>query len=284
MKILAFDIGGTGVQYCLFESKNKEYSKIKTFTTRDITKKILMIRLSEIINKIKPDIISVSSPGAIINNEYVSGLTGIKGYSNFNFVAELKNLLENKEVKIRVLNDANAALMSEINESNSHLDIALISIGTGIGGAIAFKGRIRNGKRGMAGEFGYQIVDDEKNVSLASSSRSIETAFQKEFNESKTAKEIETLYMKDPRCKKVFDASIKQNAINIFNLYYILDIDLFIISGGISHSKLFINKIKASVKTLVKTRGAGEPINIKIATHQNNSGVVGAINFILKEI
>ncbi|WP_420330818.1 ROK family protein [Mycoplasma todarodis] len=281
MKILSLDIGGTGVQYCLYDANTKEFGEIQSISTRNINKDELMIKIAKIADKLKPNIISASSPGAIINNEYVSGLTGIKDYSNFNFANELRSLVANKDITIKLLNDANAALMSEIDETNSHLDMALISIGTGIGGAISLAGKIRTGNKGMAGEFGYQIVDDKRNVSLASSSRSIETAFKNKFNESRTAKDILELYNADKRCKEVIDLAVKQNAINIFNLYYTLDIDIFIISGGISRSKFFISEIKRVTQELVDTRGAQEPIKIKPAKHTNMSGLIGAVNFAL---
>ena len=282
MKILSLDIGGTGVQYCLYNTNTKEFGEIQSINTRDINKDELMIEIAKVVDQLEPNVISASSPGAIINDKYVSGLTGIKDYSNFNFANELKALIKNKNVTVKLLNDANAALMSEIDETNSHLDMALISIGTGIGGAISFAGKIRTGHKGMAGEFGYQIVDDKRNVSLASSSRSIETAFKNKFDESRTAKDILESYDTDDRCKEVIDLAVKQNAINIFNLYYTLDIDIFIISGGISRSKFFISEIERVVQELVATRGAQEPIKIKPAKHTNMSGLIGAINFALQ--
>ncbi len=281
MKILSLDIGGTGVQYTSYDTNTREYSEIKSINTRDIDKDKLMIKIAQVVNSSNPDIVSASSPGAIINNEFVSGMTGIKGYSDFNFVKELKSLIKYKDVKVKILNDANAALMSELDDTNTHLDIALISIGTGIGGALAFGGKLRTGKRGMTGEFGYQIVDDSKNVSLASSSRSIETAFKQNFNIQKTAKEILEAYDTDQKCKETIDNAIKQNAINIFNLYYVLDIDLFIISGGISRSKFFIDQLSKETNDLIKRRGAGDPIEIKAAKHMNKSGLIGATKFAL---
>ncbi len=281
MIILGIDIGGTSVKYGLYNKEENKYGDIKSFTTRDIEKDDLILELGKVINKINPDIISISSPGAIIADEYVSGLTGIKNYSNFNLKEELLSNLQNKKVKILLLNDANAALMSEMNKEKEKMDIALISIGTGIGGAIALKGKLRTGNRGLAGEFGYGIVNKEKNVSLASSSRSIETNYKNKFNIDKTTKEIIEEYNKDKKCKEIIDHAVEQNAINIFNLFYILDIDLFIISGGITNQKIFTDKISKRANELSKQRGSGANIKIERAKHLSEAGLRGAINFAL---
>ncbi len=284
MNILGIDIGGTSVKYCLLNKETKKYQDVESFSTRGIKKNELMTKIANIVNEINPDVVSVSSPGAIIKKEIVSGLTGITNYSNFNFKEELLEKVNNKDLKVFLLNDANAALMSEMNEELDKLDVVLISIGTGIGGAISLKGELRAGNRGLGGEFGYGIVDEEKNVSLASSSRSIETNYKNSFGSEKTGIEILNNYKKDLKCKKVVDEAIEKNAINIFNIFYAFDIDLFIISGGITNSNFFIKKVIERTNQLSNERGAGIEIKIKIAEHKSESGIIGAINYALKNI
>ncbi|TCG11302.1 ROK family protein [Mycoplasma todarodis] len=278
MKILALDIGGTGMQFRIFESNDiNGASAVESISTRDIHKDDLLKVIADLVNKHEPKILAVSSPGGIINKTYVSGISGVKGYGNFDFKEELMPHIKNKELIISLLNDANAALLSEINESNKNLDIVLISIGTGIGGAIAFNGKIRPGNRGFTGEFGYQIVDEKEQVSAASSSRAIETKFKNLFNEAKTAKEIMDSYDTDERSKKIIDIIVHQNAINIFNIYYGLDIDLFILSGGITNSKEFVKMINDEVEHLTKTRGAGNHIEIQVAKEKGSASLKGAM-------
>ncbi|TCG10268.1 ROK family protein, partial [Mycoplasma marinum] len=163
MQILVLDIGGTTLKYLIHDTYKDESSEIESFSTREIEKEELLLKISQIINKNKINIVSASSPGAIINKTYVSGLTGIKGYSNFDFKEELLKKVENKNLDVFLINDANAALMSQVSNQNKHLDLALVSIGTGIGGSLFIDGKIREGKHGLAGEFGYQFFDDNDN-------------------------------------------------------------------------------------------------------------------------
>jgi len=62
---------------------------------------------------------------------------------------------------VYVENDANAALLAEraFGAARGCLDVALLTLGTGIGGAVALGGRLHRGATGSAGELGHVVVD-----------------------------------------------------------------------------------------------------------------------------
>lgn len=58
-------------------------------------------------------------------------------------------------------NDANCAAHAEIAHGEAGGDALVITLGTGIGGAVVIGGRVHRGRNGMAGEFGHmQVVPD----------------------------------------------------------------------------------------------------------------------------
>ena len=60
-------------------------------------------------------------------------------------------------------NDANCAAHAErtAGEARGARDVVLVTLGTGIGGAVLLDGRLHRGRNGMAGEFGHmQVVPD----------------------------------------------------------------------------------------------------------------------------
>ncbi|WP_134772904.1 ROK family glucokinase [Ornithinimicrobium flavum] len=67
-------------------------------------------------------------------------------------------LAERLDVPVLVDNDANAAGWAEhrfgAGQGETHL--AVVTLGTGIGGAVITHGRLQRGRRGLAGEFGHQ--------------------------------------------------------------------------------------------------------------------------------
>lgn len=58
-------------------------------------------------------------------------------------------------------NDANCAARAEVEHGHARGDALVITLGTGIGGAVVLGGRVHRGSNGMAGEFGHmQVVPD----------------------------------------------------------------------------------------------------------------------------
>ena len=62
-------------------------------------------------------------------------------------------------------NDANAAALGEqwLGAARNFPDMAMITLGTGVGGALVLGGRIFHGMTGMAGEFGHTTIESEGN-------------------------------------------------------------------------------------------------------------------------
>ncbi|MDN4163477.1 ROK family protein [Nocardioides abyssi] len=60
-------------------------------------------------------------------------------------------------------NDANCAVLAEatLGAGRGVADVVLVTMGTGIGGALVLDGRVRRGRNGMAGEFGHAQVVPE---------------------------------------------------------------------------------------------------------------------------
>ncbi len=57
-------------------------------------------------------------------------------------------------------NDANCAARAETSygAARGHADVVVVTLGTGIGGALVIGGRVHRGRNGMAGEFGHMQV------------------------------------------------------------------------------------------------------------------------------
>ena len=62
---------------------------------------------------------------------------------------------------VRVLNDAQAALLGEVwlGAGRGCADVVMLTVGTGVGGAILAEGRLFSGSTGRAGHLGHTTVD-----------------------------------------------------------------------------------------------------------------------------
>ena len=183
MKKLAFEIGVQKVCYVLLEGdtrkKEGNWEGIKNKDT-------LLSKIAKIIKELgEPGIsVRISSPTSVNSKTgYCHGLSGIKGYANFNIYDELSNLVP-FDMDLKVINDANAALMGILNtdfNKKPHSAI-MISIGTGVGGSLFIDGKIMEGYNYVAGEIGYPIWKGKKNVSQALSPYN---RFKKEYKATK---------------------------------------------------------------------------------------------------
>ncbi|MGD0567269.1 MAG: ROK family protein [Candidatus Sulfotelmatobacter sp.] len=74
-----------------------------------------------------------------------------------------KNVLAENAGSLALENDANMAALGEqwLGAARGVENMAMITLGTGIGGAIVLGGKIWHGMNGMAGEFGHVTVEPE---------------------------------------------------------------------------------------------------------------------------
>ena len=261
--VLLVDIGGNGVQYQIND-------KILSFSTIKKDKEYVLKMLAKISNNNNINNISVSSPGACNSKTgWIDGFSGIINYGNFNFYNELLEKLKNKETKILINNDANCCLAANIFSTGIQNAIQ-ISIGTGIGGAIAIKGNLVVGTNGYAGEFGYGLTDVEGiNISQKISANALVKRFDDKYQ---NAKDI----FKNELDSDILNLWFDDLAKYIINLNYIFDSENIFLSGGITKNKSFYKKIIYSInKILSNNIGYTLKPNIKISQNIND-GIVGA--------
>jgi predicted NBD/HSP70 family sugar kinase len=147
---LGIDIGGTHIRsISQTDSGRSEISRAKVATNFDS----LVNQIIELAEPTKPKTIGITLPGRIENNlpAWIPNLSFIDG-------KDLASVINEKmPADIKLINDAQAALLAEAREGAAAgmMHVALIAIGTGIGGAVLLNGQIFTGNTGTAGSFGW---------------------------------------------------------------------------------------------------------------------------------
>ena len=105
--------------------------------------------------------VGVGVPALIRMEEgVVAKAPNLPGWNDF----PLKALLEEKlQLPVMIENDANAAALGEVwlGAGRDVDSLILLTLGTGIGGGIVWKGEVMRGHDGMAGELGHMTVDSD---------------------------------------------------------------------------------------------------------------------------
>lgn len=157
-------------------------------------------------------------------------------------------------------NDANVAALGEkwLGAARDVDDMAMLTLGTGVGGGVVLRGRIWHGMTGMAGEFGHMTVEPEGHPcgcgnrgcveQYASATAVVRMAKEAiaagrapglaraassdpEFN----AKAIYSLAIQgDEEARKIFGRVGRALGICIANLVNAFNLNMYVVGGGVS--------------------------------------------------
>lgn len=309
MPALGIDLGGTKIG-CAPVSDFKVLSEPKKVPTPKGRDNIVECLLELIAEARKDNILSgvgIATAGIVdTDTGEVIGSTGnLPGWAG----TPIKNILETKTgLPVHVDNDANAAAYGEVRALG--LDhkkcVVAVTLGTGIGGGIVFKGQLYRGAHFAAGEIGH-IRTSLSNHRMCTcglfdcweaygSGRGFR-ATAKEFLSNVTADQTPLAStLPDPPVDEVCAAAKNGDIIakrivelwhdhvctGIASLAHILDPDCFILSGGMSQ---FVDYTLLKELVVDKTLpSVGQRLDIHPSSLGHDAGIIGAAQIVLDKL
>jgi glucokinase len=145
--------------------------------------------------------------------------------------------------RIPVINDAQAALLGEAwrGAAAGRRDVLMLTLGTGVGGAIMSKGRLMRGHLGRAGEVGHMSLQcygptDSLGIpgSLEAAIGNASVAARSKGRFTSTSDLVAAHRAGDAEASDVWTRSIYKLACAIASLINIVDPEIIVIGGGIS--------------------------------------------------
>lgn len=155
---IGVDIGGTNIRAAKISPSGAIIQKRVVSTSRDPHSALrLIIELISEIGGHSAAAVGIGVPGRVdgLTGDVVSG-----GYLDLSAVG-LKSAIEAEFSRpVVVLNDCSMALVAEtrVGAARGLRNVVMLTIGTGIGGAVINDGKLVNGKR-SAGQFGHLVVN-----------------------------------------------------------------------------------------------------------------------------
>jgi glucokinase len=146
---------------------------------------------------------------------------------------------------VLVLNDAHAALLGEVwkGAARGRTDAVLLTLGTGVGGAILANGRLIRGAIGRAGHLGHISLDVHGPVSILRAPGAIEELIGECSLERRTGGRFVTTRALlsaaetgDAAAADVWARSIRALACAIVSYINVLDPEVIILGGGITEA------------------------------------------------
>lgn len=303
---ISIDIGGTTIKYGVVDRAGN-ILKQSTMKTED-NKEIFVKNIVTIINSLKDEFeiegVGMCAPGIIKEDGFMVAAGAIKSLYGENIKKEIE---EQTGFAVTIANDANAAAIAEqwIGNATNMSNYVCLVLGTGVGGAVVINNQIYAGSNGMAGEFGWTMINelpDEGDIEVATLNKKSAVVnglcvnynrknllVNKNAKETYDAKEVFELEKQgDVIAKEVLTDFFTNLAVGIINVMSSFDPDGILIGGGISNNKEFEERLLKQIKE-VKSRHAS--INrmskmietpVLMAKLKNDAGMIGAA-FLIKE-
>ena len=308
---VGIDIGGTTTKFGIVNDKGEilmqdripsnEHDIVEDFI-EDLHRKLMpMIEKAGQVSDFSG--IGIGAPNGNIYTGTIEYAPNLKWKGNI----PLADLIEKKfALPTRLTNDANAAAWAEwrFGAARGETHLVMITLGTGIGGAILIDGAVQRGKFGIAGEFGHmQVVPGGHRCECgnrgcweqyASGNALVREARMLMEADSPTAHELlrrvdgditrltgplitESAQEGDQLARELLTEIGNWLGVGIANLAAALDPGSFVVGGGVSAAgDLLLEPARHTFKAQLTGRGYRPEAAIVAASLGNEAGLIGA--------
>jgi len=314
MQAIGIDLGGTNIKAALV---HKAFGLVQTSSVETGADQGKDHVLSQIELAVKPLMkrkqringIGIGAPGSIdLDRKTLANPANMPGWGVVNLQKELKKRL-GKRLDIFVENDANAAALGSgrYGAARGHEHYIMITLGTGVGGAIVFNKRIFRGETGAAGEIGHVSIDYDGPPALTGINGAIEAYLGQRFLTGHAREQLveypQSMLHVAPGLENLTPATITEAALNgdqgaiavlqwagrklgcvLGSIVNLLDIHTIVIGGGVSKAgDLLLKPTRKGIQTHVIPSLQGQ-VSIVQETLGNEAGMLGAACLVFDQL
>jgi glucokinase len=286
--VIGIDLGGTRIKAIAIDESGKILHRLYQ-PTNDVNDTVWKNAVAESVKKIqsklsdvKP-IVGICAPGLPNSvNTAIGFMPGrLKGLENFIWSDFLKT-------KTVVLNDAISAMMAEarFGVAKGKKNVIMLTLGTGIGGAILIDGKPYQGAFNKAGHIGHMVIDSDGKPDVIGIPGSLEDAIGNCTIEERSAgkfrsthKLLEAYRNGDSFASEIWLTSLKKLAMALASLTNILSPEMIILGGGITEAGNDLFEPLEEYMQNYEWRTTGNKAKIVKAEYGDLAGAVGASCF-----
>jgi glucokinase len=244
-EVIGIDLGGTAIKLGRFRQDGTCLQSLSVPTPQPSRPDAVIDMMVYAIEKLAPNLtdiiaIGIGTPGpADLAGRVAKIAINLDGWIDIPIATILKT---RTGVPAVVGNDGNCAGLGErwLGAGRHYRDFVLLTLGTGVGGAIFLNGELFTGHAGSAGELGLMTLDGTGHACKSGNSGSIEQFLSGNAIRRMTGKEPHELgalaAAGDPDTLSFWDDYGRNLGIGLTNILYLLTPEVAIVGGGISAS------------------------------------------------
>ena len=278
------DLGGTNIKIVVISSDGNvlDYLTCDTADAEGSWAETIKYHL-ELIRKQRgtsPCHIGLAAPGLAAKDNrsiaYMQGrLRGLQGFVWQDFL----------EAPVVVLNDAHAALLGEVwqGAAKGFRNVILLTLGTGVGGAVLVEGRLIKGQIGRAGHLGHVSVYSDGAPDIVNTPGSLEQmignynlAERSGGRFTSTRKLVEAHLAGDNAATAIWLRSIFHLAAAVASFINAFDPEIVIIGGGIAQAGAALFEPLRQELERFEWRPMGHQVQVIPAALGEKAGAIGA--------
>ncbi len=289
---IGIDLGGTRIKGVAIDANGNVLHQSYTPTNDgegEVWKAAIATTIYDLRKKLNTDNVAVgiSAPGLPDNkNTAIAFMPGrLEGLENFIW----KDYLQ---CPTFVLNDGVAALVAEAKTgaAKQSTNAIMVTLGTGVGGALLIHGKAFQGSFNKAGHIGHTVVDSDADCDVTGMPGSLEECIGNCSIEKRTAGKFDSTHelLKafrngDTFAKDVWLTSVRKLAIGLASASNLISPDTIVIGGGIAEADddLFI-PLNKWFDVFEWQPGGIRPQIVK-AIHGDLAGAIGAACFAMTQ-
>jgi glucokinase len=191
-----------------------------------------------------------------------------------------------------VLNDAHAALMAEASfgAAKGYKHVVMLTLGTGVGGAVLINGSLYTGKGQRAGHIGHVTVDAlSEHADVAGMPGSIEDAMgdvtlhrRSKGRFESTHALLEAVKAGDRDAEAIWLLSVRQLAATLASLINLFSPEIVVLGGGIAQAGNQLFDPLEHYLAMYEWRPGGLRVPVVQARYSDLAGAIGAAAFAFK--
>jgi glucokinase len=303
---IGVDLGGTNLRIAAITRDGKLLEKVTLPTQVPLGPDHVITEMCDAIHRLTATYKSagkflgagVGIPGIVdLTTGMLRKSANLAGFEEYPVRAEIERRLG---ARVVLENDANVAALGEqwLGAARGVPNMAVVTLGTGIGGGIVLEGKIWHGMNGMAGEFGHVTLEPEghpcgcgnRGCAERYSSASAILRMASEAIASGEAPSLAQAAASDPEfgAKTIYHLALQgdEHARRIFRTFgrylgimlagmvNVLNLDMFVLGGGVArawdaYAPTMFEELRARSLVYATTSPTDSPITD--STHKNDS-------------